>query len=313
MNRPTDDKDFEEYLGRQTEVSQRYLGLEADDVPAHLDQKVLAQARAAVAADSDELSRVRRQRKRLAQWGVPTALAASALLVVSIVMRSGTQHEITPANAPVSSPMPAPAPASPPPAAAEQVAKPAAEQSDPAADVIMIAPPRDAVTEFSPLGRPSVQPQQKQAPASAAPPAEAGPIGQAVPSSPVSAAAPPPPAMVARAGAEAELAASRAAATAASNEAAKSRRAEEERIVVTGQRRQASVQDSPVAITVLTGSDAGIQEPQLYRLTQESWLERIRELRREGNNAEADKEWKAFVEAHPGYPVDEKDLARGTR
>lgn len=305
MNRPTDDKDFDEYLGRQTEVSQRYRGLEVDDVPAHLDHAVLAQARAAVAAGSDELSRVRRSRSKLMQWGVPTALAASALLVVSIVINSGTQHEITPVSAPM------PAPTVPPATAAEHTAKPAAAQPEPAEDVVMIAPPRDAVTEFSPLARQSVQPQQKKAVAPAAPLPEPAFGLQEVQPPAVPAAAPPPPAAVARADAEAELSAKRADATAAAaNEAAKARRAEEV-IIVSGHRRQEAIQDSPSPVAVFTQSDDRIEQPPLYRLTPEAWLEHIRELRREGKTEEADKEWKAFVEKHPGHVVSETDLARG--
>jgi hypothetical protein len=40
------------------------------------------------------------------------------------------------------------------------------------------------------------------------------------------------------------------------------------------------------------------------------WLEDIRELRRRGRAAQADREWERFREAYPEYQVAEDDLAR---
>ena len=104
------DKALDEYLSGNSQVSRRYRELDDVAVPPQLDQAVLAQARAAVAdrqssqsdgqsdvrsdGHTDELERLRQRRKRLMQWSVPAGLAASAVLVVSIVMQSGVQHEV---------------------------------------------------------------------------------------------------------------------------------------------------------------------------------------------------------------------------
>ena len=42
----------------------------------------------------------------------------------------------------------------------------------------------------------------------------------------------------------------------------------------------------------------------------EEWLEEIRELRRKGRIADADREWQHFSEAYPDFPVADDDLAR---
>jgi hypothetical protein len=43
-----------------------------------------------------------------------------------------------------------------------------------------------------------------------------------------------------------------------------------------------------------------------------AWLERIRELRRVGRNEAADREWQRFAKQYPDYTVDAADLARPT-
>jgi hypothetical protein len=45
----------------------------------------------------------------------------------------------------------------------------------------------------------------------------------------------------------------------------------------------------------------------------EKWLEEIRDLRREGKTAEADRAWERFLEEYPNFPVAEDDLARRKR
>ena len=45
----------------------------------------------------------------------------------------------------------------------------------------------------------------------------------------------------------------------------------------------------------------------------ETWLEHIRELRRDGKQEDADREWKSFLEKYPGHVVSETDLARSKR
>ena len=295
MNTP-DDKAFDEYLGKKSPVSQHYRGLDADEVPAHLDAQILFQARGAVVAKDeavDELAAVRAKRGRLMRWSVPAAIAASALLVVSIVIRSGTQHEVGPVTAEAPS-----APAAAQSSAAKTEAAPAsAEQS-----VVMIAPPRDAVTEFSSYGR-AQKPQRDEAEKrmSSRAPTVAAPaeITLSAPA-PLAAPAPPPPAAMAVRSADALR---RESATASARQ-----QEETEQIRVTSARAEAQMQASGVARSAAIAEEA----MHLARLhaTPEDWLEHIRQLRRDGEEAVADREWQQFQETYPEHVVPENDLAR---
>lgn len=80
------DKSLDEYLRRESPVSQRYRELDADDVPPRLDAAVLAQARAAVANRG-------LRKPAWVKWGAPLALAASAVLAVAIVLDVGVRDE----------------------------------------------------------------------------------------------------------------------------------------------------------------------------------------------------------------------------
>ena len=95
MNDPSDDKTLQEYLAGNSPVSQRYRELAGDEVPAHLDELVLKQSRDAVGTVSLEQERSRRSRQRLKRWSIPATLAASTVLVVSIVIESGNRHQVT--------------------------------------------------------------------------------------------------------------------------------------------------------------------------------------------------------------------------
>lgn len=308
-----DDKAFDEYLGRASRVSQRYRALEVDAVPAHLDAKILARAADALARESDELSRVRNKRRRLLQWSVPAAVAASALLVVSIVIRSGTQHEIASVSVPV------PVPATSSPRMDGQAAKPefADKQESPA--VVMIAPPRDAVTEFSSLGRSSATGSTARSDLSDSANREQALVrgltsmSQPEPIVPAPAAAPPPP-VAARVREEASLAersAQRVTQTAqVSEEKRTARQSELEQVVVTSSRPAAVVQDSPMAVSVFESEELSVAR---LHENPEDWLEHIRELRRDGEDDAADREWKEFQETWPDHPVAETDTARGKK
>jgi len=297
------DNAFDEYLDRQSPVSQRYRALGDDPVPEHLDQSVLAQARAAIESGNDELALVRSRRRRLAQWGVPVALAASTVIVVSIVIRSGTQHEVLSPSMPRA----APPPASAPPMA--QAAKPQPEAQE-SANVVMIAPPRDAVTEFS-----SLAPSPATSPADRAPTVlnERLVVLPQVRSEP---AVVPPAALPApeiaenrERAAESEKRRVDAAGAAAMRQEQEttSRQSAREQITVTAMRRQEIAQDVPLAIAVapVTTLDA-----EIFHRDPDDWLEHIRQLRRDGQQEAADREWKQFQETHPDHPVAETDLAR---
>lgn len=80
----SDDKIFDEYLRRQSPVSQRYRELDGDAVPPALDERILAQARAANRSPVNSKAWVR--------WTKPFALAASVALVVMVTVKIGTQQ-----------------------------------------------------------------------------------------------------------------------------------------------------------------------------------------------------------------------------
>src|SRR3954447_1350213 len=80
-----EDNSVAEYERGNSEISQHYRELRADEVPSAMDEKILGQAR-------DELRKANRAR-RWREWAPPFALAASAVLALSILFRSGTERE----------------------------------------------------------------------------------------------------------------------------------------------------------------------------------------------------------------------------
>jgi hypothetical protein len=84
-----DDPGLEDYLRRESAVSQRYRELEADDVPPQLDAAVIARARAAIATSEPS-----KRKPTWMKWAAPLALAASAVMVVAIVLEVGVQDEV---------------------------------------------------------------------------------------------------------------------------------------------------------------------------------------------------------------------------
>lgn len=303
MTTPTEDKVLDEYLSGKSQVSRHYRGLETDDVPAHLDDRILAQARAAVAAPVDELAGVREKRRRLMRWSIPAALAASALLVVSIVIRTGTHNEfeLAPAGAPPASPMAKP-----------EVAK-AAENS-----VVLITPPRDATTE-SPVLAPRGVSQARAQRAEQSITAHAERARESIYDEPLAITAPaptaapaevpsaPPPVAEAR---EQEYAVRADRALADQQLAAAARDAATRQSVAAsaGQEMAFKRTAQPAAAPAFVSSESS---DAVRQRTPETWLEHIRQLRRDGKEEEADKEWRSFREKYPDHVVSETDLARG--
>lgn len=345
----TPDKDridagaFEDYLSHESQISQRYRDLPAEDVPAHLDAAILAQARAAVAGKArtgaDDLARVRDRRRRLMQWGVPTSIAASTLLVVSIVIRSGSQHEVLPAEKMVVQ-QSAPAPAAPPVAARQEEAADAVPANE---GLVLIAPPRDAVTEFSSLAprrdgenasartqqRADLEREQARSVAEHAQRArqelrEAAremPPPAAVASIPTAPAAPMQEPQVARKMAADAAPAASPPQTASPAMAARTEAAEEQgysldEIAVTGWRASRPGPGAGPRGTVAASngatSMADLQAEAARREADpELWLEYIRQLRRDSKPTSANRQWEQFRRAYPDYVVDDNDLARG--
>jgi hypothetical protein len=137
-DRALEDKEFDEYLRRGTEVSQRYQELGAREVPPVLDTKVLRQAQQQAAKSSG-------RRRPWLRWGAPLAFAATALIAITVVM----QPEVN-------------APGAPEPRAESQVFEsratdsPVAESPQEAGNYPADRAPRDeALAVFPESGRPA--------------------------------------------------------------------------------------------------------------------------------------------------------------
>ena len=313
MSEPID-KTLEEYLGRESQLSKRYRALAADEVPAELDSLVLAQARQAVAAKPASS----RKKPAWMRWTPPLALAASMVLVISIVIESGTQHEVT-RDLAVTMPQSAP----PPQAANDSAAKRRndAQSAEPqqlsaiereqsgagaASEALQAQAPKEA--DVAPDRDPVTVELKKSVALPAAFAPEMPP--------PATEIAVPPPAPVS------------AIVTAANIGDAEQRRREAvavadsdaasvDEIAVTSSRvqavRAAGQGAGPRGTVTSPVEESQAREALLQRVREsdpQRWLEYIRELRRENKGGQADREWRSFIKAYPDYTVDEKDVAR---
>lgn len=299
MSEPNDkwlkeDKGLDEYLRRESTVSQRYRELEADDVPPELDAAVLAQARAAIAQRAS-------RKPTWMKWGAPLALAASAVMVVAIVLEVGVQDEV---RMPLPQVEQAPVSERTPEAyVVEQMIQeapppvPMSPASDTQTEMVMDEPIDRALKERREVAQP-------QAPAAGLAPQESAakspevkavdsvvrePLEQ-VASDAVKRDAPAEPVVTQAANSEERDAAQRA-----QSEDRQFKRTAAQRVV------------APAPVATATQAPAAAAGP---RLQPDVWLERIRELRREGKAIEADEQWREFVKAYPQYEVSETDAAR---
>jgi hypothetical protein len=324
---PVEDPGFEEYLRGDSQVSRRYRELNGDEVPGHLDGSILAAAREAVqqpASSIDELAHVRKQQRRLMRWALPTTLAACTLLAVTVVMRSNLPHESGVQQASVR----ADAPAAPAPAARMEDKKTEQTQES----IVLIAPPRNAVTEFSELA-PATQDSARTARAreemkhetrSVAEQAEASrramserrvavpapsPINQNAAAEPALAAAAPAPIAVP------QISEREAAAFSAPPAPAPMAKARDEvdlqEIAVTGARSAQPTRSGPR--DTISGNVAQMSSDHSASIPRapEDWLGEIRKLRQSGETERADREWREFRKQYPDYEVAATDLARG--
>ena len=300
-----DEQQLDQYLQGGSNVSQQYRQLHSAEVPAELDRLVLRQAEDAV--------KVRPAKSRTwMRWTAPLALAASAVLVVSIVIESGMRDEVMLTSERATAPV-APAPvqakrkseaAPSEPSRFEEVQGNAAED--------VTAAPAEAPVLVVPLIEPSAMPAPEmvfEAEASIAQDVAApAPPAQALSAESRDAAAPqavarnaPPPAVLNEAAPDDELS----------------------QVVVTGSRspeaeiaarvRRAGPRDSiSPAQPSFSPPEAELKSPVPYT-DPEAWLKDIRRLRAANKQVEADAEWQRFRQAFPNHPVTEEDAARGTR
>lgn len=278
----SEDALLDEHLRGGSAVSQRYRELDHAEVPAELDQRVLATARAAVGQSGKAGS------FRWKRWSAPVALAASAVLAVTVVIENGLKNEVvltTPASAPA-----------PRPQAPAEVA----EQTFAAEKMVDAQRKREESMRRSASEGPQLQPAPPTVAAPASPPSEPPDTelakqhvrgNQAFDSSADSTAAVP-----------AEAA---AAARAPAMETAEVRAPQRRQREADAPSAAAPASDSFAINQSARGASAAANEAD-----PAAWLERIRELRRQGQADGADLEWRRFLEIHPDYEVAQNDQAR---
>jgi hypothetical protein len=235
-----DDRAFDEYLRRGAQVSERYRQLADDEVPPELDRRVLAQAHDAVAGE-------RRRSRAWIRWSAPLALAASLVLVVSIVFDNRAQREVLSTSRKQSEVLMPAAPvtteqraSAPPPASADEpaaVLETKAEETAPAPqladlDLAIAIPEQPKMVSPPPMPAPAPPQEADRAFRAVAPATASGGIAGGL-----------------RARAEAvEAEETPARADAAGADTANGQRSLSQ-VVVTGSRRKESVQDTPIAVT----------------------------------------------------------------
>lgn len=268
-----DDQALAEYLNGGSSVSQRYRASVDDAVPPELDHRVSTRARHAAKSEKS---------RAWLRWTAPLAAAASALVVLSIVLDQGVREQaaVTLIEA---------EPQGAPDAAVER----RAIEEGPEPQVQLAPPPAAA----------SPQPQMKSEAPQFKAPQEVRPAA-------------PPPLAVAPEYEEYEQA--RALRKRVERDSASARRSEDlaastpathaeiAEVVVAGQSSPPGSMNSPAAIsmdaTQAIAVDASALDPK-------RWLQEIRELREQGRNEEADREWDRFRGVHPDYAVAETDTA----
>lgn len=296
-----DEQQLDDYLKGDSSVSRQYRQLHGAEVPAELDRLVLRQAEDAVK------NRPTQGRPAWMRWTAPLAVAASAVLVLSIVVETGLRDDTA---TEVSGPQ---APRATMQAKERQFIENDAEEAmvtEQAAPLsVPSEPPPAAIAPAAPP--PQVQPEKRaresamnfEAPAEA--PAEA-PRADAQSRR----FAPPPVAAPAREMVAAGQSLARSADIA---------KQELEEAVVTqeAERKQnAAVADQAereerTAVTAYSGRiSAPMRVSSPVHVDPEEWLKEIRELRKENKQEEADREWRRFRESFPNYEVAETDAAR---
>jgi hypothetical protein len=302
---PTDIKAPDEYLKGDSDVSRHYRELGSDEVPPEIDRRVLAAARDAVAHEGTQRSR------SWLRWSAPIALAASVVLVVTVVLERGPQDELTPV------------PAAQRKLADEVTRQKAANAQEPAPVYIqpVTGTPAPVLADMPPV--PDAAPA-----AVAAAKAEARPVvpppklvmeeEQASQSLAGSLEVPQAPAVAQPAQAERTEISARDSAALSKEEADSASDLSEVSVSGTRARRGPGRTAGPRGTISAMSGPANQSRPvsddeqatRADRSDPAAWLEEIRGLRRAGKTADADREWDLFHEAFPGFDVAADDLAR---
>jgi hypothetical protein len=292
---PTDIKALDEYLKGGSDISQRYRELGREDVPPELDRRVLDEARTAVASQGSVRSR------SWLRWSAPVALAASVVLVVTVVIESGVQDGAMIASRPAAEVREVAHSADEPVAVAEDSKLQALQETY-----------AQSQSQPEPAAPPQVVPQ-----ASRALKTEAAPAANAAPDVPEEAAA---DAKVLRdqafAGAPATVVTRPVALERAEMEADSSADLGEVTASSSRMRRATGRTAGPrstVPTSALSSEARAAAKADADHTDPDKWLEEIRELRRTGKAEAADREWQLFREAFPDFRVADDDLARERR
>ena len=309
MSDPIDIKALDEYLKGGSDISQRYRELGADDVPPELDRRVLNEARAAVAGGGAARSR------SWLRWSAPVALAASVVLVVAVVIESPVQDAAIAIR----------------PASEEGRAldhsedfklreETAQARQEPAPEAQMYVPEQPSAV--APAAAPSAPPPPSVANLSKAE-RKRGDSARVVEEVQVTAQAreqsladaPMPISAVSDESLLSRREVDRPASVAADSSAQADGSTEIQEAIVTGARQRRAAGRTAGPRNTISGSAFRSEtrptaDADAEQADPEKWLEEIRDLRREGKIAEADRAWERFLEEYPNFPVAEDDLAR---
>jgi len=280
---PIDIRALDEYLKGGSDISQRYRELGREGVPPELDRRVLEEARAAVASGGTTRSR------SWLRWSAPVALAASVVLVVTVVLESGVQDDTSFAVQTVKQDR----------QAEEfklQEAASQARQQEPAQFVEeppALMPPAASPAAPPPAPLAKVEAQRSKSVAAEEVLVEAQAMrDQSLANSPVAV--------------ESVTADSSADASSSVQE-----------VAVTGSRvRRSPGRTAGPRNTISSSSFSGDTRPtadaeaDAEQADPVKWLEHIRDLRRTGKTVEADRAWQLFRDVYPNFPVADDDLAR---
>jgi hypothetical protein len=296
MTQPPDDKTFDEYLNRDSAVSQHYRNLDADHVPPALDSAVLAQASEALSAKTTK------KRSAWTRWSAPLALAATIVLGVAIVLEIGVDEKVAMPSAQVEmTAAEAPANDAATSAAIDQVTEePRLFAEQPKLDAPAPAAPMQAHERTEPVAKEA----KREAPITgnvAETPTEL--LAQ-------DAVAPPPPAA-------SPSMDERITVTSMPTAELEERAVESRRDQAISARSSAAPARAMTQMQTASTPDVSAgavinpqQAPAAPRLEPQVWLEQIRTLRREGKVLEADEQWRQFAAAYPAFAVTRDDLAR---
>lgn len=304
MTQPQDDKTLEEYLHRDSAVSQHYRNLDADVVPPALDSAVLAQASEALRASQT------RKKSAWTRWSAPLALAATVVLGVAIVLEIGVdervavpsaQVEMTAAEAPASD-------ATTATAIEEVTEQPRLFSEDPKLDAPAAAPaaPPAAPRQARERTESAVRNEAKRE-------AMINESAAEKPSELLAQDAAPPPATPVSSSRNEQVTVTSARSPELEKRASEARR--DQTITASASAppaRAVNQMETSAPLDAVAGAVTNPQQaaPAAPRLQPEPWLEQIRTLRREGKVLQADEQWQQFVAAYPAFSVERDDLAR---